>query len=550
MQGTATALALLVVLGLFGVVLARYYVPAYFYGIDESGYLVPARLLAVHGSPAKYATDPYEFAGENMVEPRENVYYPKYPLGYPLLGAAAYKIGGPAAPFLVNPILALLGIVGIFLLGRSLLGRCGGLLAAAILASNPLYVYYALRPMSHAGAVCFATWGLYLLWTWWTGGRPWRAALAGALIAYTLSVRSAEGLLLLVPLALLTWRVIDVWRAPRCAPPRARWRAALRPAWPLLAGVAVGLLPQLVYQWQAFGAPWITGYTLCGEDSGFSLAGFKARLPLMLRTLSLPAYGLGLVFPLGLVGLALLLVRNRPKALLLGLWSLPILIVYTAYYFYLDDKPLGRVLWVRFFLTAYPPLIVSALALLLHATPWRRTGLFLATLMTLASLTWNVRSEGMRKELISLRNGQSFSLGIGTMVHATLPPGSAIIGAGWTPYFIDYMGDYHVYYPNDWNLTTIKNRVKEADSPGGVHGFQIQRAQKTKRLYGGKSATQIDEIVRDIVREHLAKGRIVAVVCSRGEQAGWQRRLGPAFALRQRGQPTGDWAVYEVGSDR
>lgn len=300
--------------------------------------------------------------------------------------------------------------------------------------------------------------------------------------------------------------------AGRGAPPWARWRAALRPAWPLLAGVAVGLLPQLVYQWQAFGAPWITGYALCGEDGGFSLAIFKARLPLMLRTLSLPAY--------------------------------------TAYYFYLDDTPLGRVLWVRFFLTAYPPLILSALALLLHATPWRRTGLFLATLLTLASLTWNVRSEGMRKELISLRNGQSFSLGIGTMVHATLPPGSAIIGAGWTPYFIDYMGDYHVYYPNDWNLTTIKNRVKEADSPGGVHGFQIQRAQKTKRLYGGKSATQIDEIVRDIVREHLAKGRIVAVVCSRGEQAGWQRRLGPAFALRQRGQPTGDWAVYEVGSDR
>ena len=76
-----------------------FYTPAYFYGIDEGGYLVPAKGLALRGDPAKLTLDsPVEFVGENMVEARPGVFYGKYPIGYTLLGAIAYRLGGPAAP--------------------------------------------------------------------------------------------------------------------------------------------------------------------------------------------------------------------------------------------------------------------------------------------------------------------------------------------------------------------------------------------------------------------------------------------------------------------
>ena len=115
-----------------------FYAPAYFYGIDEGGYLVPAKGLALHGNPAKHTLDsPVEFVGENMVEARPGVFYGKYPIGYPLLCAVAHRLGGPAAPFLVNPAMALLGVVGIYLLGQALIGRLAGFLAAFLLGLHP-----------------------------------------------------------------------------------------------------------------------------------------------------------------------------------------------------------------------------------------------------------------------------------------------------------------------------------------------------------------------------------------------------------------------------
>ena len=58
--------------------------------------------------------------------PPEGRFYPKYPLGQPLLVAAAIKAFGLAAAFLVNPLLMTLALLGVFLLVREAVGSAGG----------------------------------------------------------------------------------------------------------------------------------------------------------------------------------------------------------------------------------------------------------------------------------------------------------------------------------------------------------------------------------------------------------------------------------------
>src|SRR6478735_2844317 len=94
-------------------------VPAYS-GVDQNGYLVGGRMIAENlsmrqqpirpGSNGQF--DPHQFVGRMWVgadlgTPNER-YYPKYPLGFPLLVAIALWIGGDAHGVLfaywINPI--------------------------------------------------------------------------------------------------------------------------------------------------------------------------------------------------------------------------------------------------------------------------------------------------------------------------------------------------------------------------------------------------------------------------------------------------------------
>lgn len=71
---------------------------------DGLAYLYTAKALALHSDPAQRLSDPFEFVGEQMVEAPTGAFYSKYAIGYSLLAAIAYKVGGATAPFLVNPL--------------------------------------------------------------------------------------------------------------------------------------------------------------------------------------------------------------------------------------------------------------------------------------------------------------------------------------------------------------------------------------------------------------------------------------------------------------
>src|SRR5947199_5578008 len=256
-------------------------------GVDENAYLVSGKLLARTGSPGFTPADPYSLVGKMWIGTREGRFYPKYPLGQPLLVALAVKTAGLRAAYWINPLLMTLALLGVFRLGREIAGSFAGLLAMIAMAASPATLNEVNDPDSHASSLCCTTWGMLLLLRWWRTGKLHHAALAGLLLGYSAIIRYTEGLLLLpVALAVLF----------RCR----QDRRALGGAAALAAGWLAPVAGQVLFNLRALHS--LTGYDTTHESTAFSLAYFVHNaLPTarLLFTLGLPI----LLF-LGVLGLA------------------------------------------------------------------------------------------------------------------------------------------------------------------------------------------------------------------------------------------------------
>lgn len=133
----------------------------------------------------------------------------EYPLGYPLLLAAAIRIGGDLAPHLVAPLFAGVLCWCAFLLGRRLSGPWAGVMSSVLVAASPNVLLQSTQPMSDVPAA--ALWML----AWVVVLRPGRgAALAGGLVvALAIAVRpNLAPLGVVVAAALVTATTGGSWR--------------------------------------------------------------------------------------------------------------------------------------------------------------------------------------------------------------------------------------------------------------------------------------------------------------------------------------------------
>jgi len=188
---------------------------------------------------------------------------------------------------------------------------------------------------------------------------------------------------------------------------------------------------------EGLGAAWVTGYSLCGESTGFGWKFFKENWWLMLTRMD--TGGLILLFPLGLVGLAYLAIHDAKRGLLLGLWAVPGL--------YCTALLLGAARgWTgirAFFRRVFPPLILSALALLCYAVrarPWcgrwdwarlwpswrRRT---CAKLPTNSTARWTGSCSTRRRP----------------RGYVKTEDGAVIVASDRLLNFIEFAGDWHLY---------------------------------------------------------------------------------------------------------
>jgi hypothetical protein len=227
-------IAAVVVVGFF-LWMSAYYVPAHS-GVDQNGYLVGAKQLAATltmkqapeapGHAGQF--DPHQFVARMWVgadyNTSEERFYPKYPIGLPLIYAAMLWVGDGLLPLLgaakcgvwlvywVNPVAMTLGVAATYLLGRRIAGSFGGALAAIVMATSLTTTQLTNNPNSHATTVCAVAWGMFLLVRWWQQGGLWTGLGAGLLLGYAATIRYTEATLILPILLAVTLRL---WGADR-----------------------------------------------------------------------------------------------------------------------------------------------------------------------------------------------------------------------------------------------------------------------------------------------------------------------------------------------
>jgi hypothetical protein len=312
-------------------------------GVDENAYLVGGKNLAQTFSPGIHPSNPFAYVGPMWVRSLDGSYYPKYPVGVPLLNAIAiWTTGEIDSAYYVSPICGALAVAAMFFFTRMLAGSFLGVLAALALATNATMLHLSLTPSSHAPAICFALWGMVALLYWLKTGKIWRGLAAGLLLGFTVTLRYTEGLLVL-PLAAAVLFTVR-WK---------NWRSYGRAALPIIAWTVPVLV--LVIHNRLTTGQW-TGYDSSNESVGFSIANLVNKWET--TTQQLYVYGLFFLLPLGVLGMTLMFARSWKIGLILVLWFVPSLVLYTAYYWGGNTPGFG---YLRFFLTIFPPIIAAAM---------------------------------------------------------------------------------------------------------------------------------------------------------------------------------------------
>jgi hypothetical protein len=211
-------------------------------------------------------------------------WYSQYPPGHSLLLVPGIWLG---VPWLVNPLLGGLSVVGIFLLTRDVFGRAAARAASVLAVLSPFLVLMASEFMAHASGLFAVTWFLlYALRALRSGSRR-DAGIGGAFLLLAVLVRPYTAFACALPVFAHAgwWFAMARSRAVRfraagsgAARSSATQSSAARskvtsPPWrPLLilaAGGAAGAVLYGLYNWGTTGDPLTPGYIrLYGPSHG------------------------------------------------------------------------------------------------------------------------------------------------------------------------------------------------------------------------------------------------------------------------------------------
>lgn len=563
----ATAVTLL-----FWIVVASFNVEAH-PGVDQNGYLVGGKVLAFEGAaglrhldPATGQPDPFGFVGRMWIgadlgTPQER-FYPKYPPGLPFLVAITWWLGRPELTYWINPVCMTLGVAGSFVIARMIAGSALGLLAMIVVASSPAILGLATNPNSHAGAVCFVTWGMAMAMLWSRWGGWWRALLAGLCLGAAVTFRYTEGLLIVPAGLLVVFSVVESFmRTGTGSPARTRLGggAVMAAGWLAVVGAMVS------YNLASFGS--ITGYDPTRESTGFRWAYFHDNWLTMLRALD--DFGLSLVFPLGVAGMIMLAGMRVRVGLVMSSWIVPGLLIYAAYYWAPSPDGLG---YTRFFVTQFPAIAACAAAagaaalsassaVAPIARGWRKwtgsgpqVGWALAggAVVALAVL---VGSSTARRQLA---NDQLQRLALADRARVILdhaPPGSVIVSRdSGLMHHLQFVGDYRLLDAQLFDHRTVQrldDDLSEEEELLEPEAFDPQRKAALFARLGGLDQRALTAEQQRLVSQAIERGERVFVAMPwrplRGrdaEQYGLWRVL-PREQYETR--PAGQWDRMAVG---
>jgi hypothetical protein len=223
--------------------------------VDGVSYAFQARIFASGRLYLPPPPVPKAFAAENVILTATR-WCSKYPPGFPLVLALGELAG---TPWLVNPLLFGLAVLGAFRLGRALYDDATGLLGAALLAVSPFGLLMGAGTMAHPMTLAASLWSLSFLAEAATSRRTGPAVAAGALGGAAFLARPFSALALLLPAVL--WAL---W---------SRRRDAIRAAGAMAAGFLPFLLVFLAVNAAVTGSPLRTPWGMYNPTEHFGGAG-------------------------------------------------------------------------------------------------------------------------------------------------------------------------------------------------------------------------------------------------------------------------------------
>jgi hypothetical protein len=139
---------------------------------------------------------PQKYGGFSVIDEDKGIIRPRFYHLYPSLSAILAAFYGAKGVFYVNPILAIGSVIGIFLLGRTLLSPTTGLVAAAILALDPVQVWFSRFPTSEMTAQFFLIAGTIALLSYLSSNHLSYAFISGMCLGVALLARPSNVLIL------------------------------------------------------------------------------------------------------------------------------------------------------------------------------------------------------------------------------------------------------------------------------------------------------------------------------------------------------------------
>jgi hypothetical protein len=331
---------------------------------------------------------------------------PIYSPGLPVVMALFQRIKGREAVFYVIPLLGALAVWMTARLGTKIHGPLAGVLAAAIVGTNVIFLYQLTQPVSDLATTAWWTMSLALVVS---GGS---IAALGAGLAASMAILTRPNL---VPLAAVIG-CFEFWNVAR-ASTGDRGTAIRRLAF-FVAGAVPGCLAVAAINWHLYGSPLQSGYW----DEGL-LYGWAHLLP------NLDRYPRWLIQArsayLFLALAALWLARGRQVYLLLAFS----VVVFLSYLFYV---PWGRQEWgyLRFVLPAFPALAVLTVAVVRELT--RRisandaASAAVTAVLFVALAAWQ-GNEAVRLGAFATKPAEQRYVDVGRYVAAALPQNALFI---------------------------------------------------------------------------------------------------------------------------
>ena len=402
---------------------------------DAQGYFTQAKLIATKGTASFEPESLLEYIGPHWSPVNNEEYYTTFPPGFPFLLSFFYKIFGAKSSLYLNPILASLSLLGLFLIVRLWIGDVWALVSLALLAINPFANEHALFGDSHTSVIFFLIFGLFFLTIWLKKKSLWSIFFAGFCFGIIPTLRYAESLLLI---AFVIYLITNFQKSKT-------YYASLVSA---IIGVGIPTMALAIGNQIAFGTFLKTGYGLTNEPAHF---GFNYFLQHFIPYIGQLLYeGLGVLFITGLIGGAILIIKKEFRVIgfFFLLLILPLTFLYMAYVWPPDPQSM------RFLLPTFPIYIILTVWMLKLLTD-KNLNIGIGSTILIIILTILTGFPRSSHSLQHLKIKNSVLAKIANVVEENIKPENILIANEGILQNLDFLGK--------WNLANISLLIPMPD---------------------------------------------------------------------------------------